>query len=407
MKTAGIYCPYIRTKGGGEKVCLTLAHVLSRKMEYEVTIITHGDINIKELGRYFNLNLKGLKVQVIDFDTWFSRLINRLQIPGKFRDLLHNIKTFRAIKRQNYDLFVNNAFQSNLPAPVKNSVYMCMFPQRLKARDYHNFGVVKKFYLWVINQLERVVLHPKHKYSVRTYKAITANSNYTKKYIKKYWGMNSRVLYPVCENMHKNNIPKEKIILHTGRFFENIGESHHKRQDFLLKVFRELTDMHKEGWRLYLTGSVAQDYGGFKYIYKLMKEAEGFPVSFRFDCSYDELRTLYNKATIYWHATGYGSGVKNHPEKQEHFGITTVEAMSAKAVPVVYNTAGQKESVINNKNGYLWNTPAELKEHTREVVRMTKDKKLSFQTEGVNTAKKFSKDSFAKSVIEIFSSVEN
>ena len=57
------------------------------------------------------------------------------------------------------------------------------------------------------------------------------------------------------------------------------------------------------------------------------------------------------------------------PEKQEHFGITTVEAMSTGAIPVVINTAGQSEIIENNKNGYLWSNPEELIKYTKESIR--------------------------------------
>ena len=48
--------------------------------------------------------------------------------------------------------------------------------------------------------------------------------------------------------------------------------------------------------------------------------------------------------------------------------MSTVEAMSYGVVPVVINAGGQKEIVINEKNGLLWNTEKELIEKTKQVM---------------------------------------
>jgi glycosyltransferase involved in cell wall biosynthesis len=53
-----------------------------------------------------------------------------------------------------------------------------------------------------------------------------------------------------------------------------------------------------------------------------------------------------------------------YPERTEHFGMSTVEAMSAGCVPVVVNKGGQKEIVSHGKSGYLWNTLDELVDQT-------------------------------------------
>jgi len=42
-----------------------------------------------------------------------------------------------------------------------------------------------------------------------------------------------------------------------------------------------------------------------------------------------------------------------HCARNEHFGITIVEAMAAKCVPVVHNTGGPRE-IVTDKVGYRW-----------------------------------------------------
>jgi glycosyltransferase involved in cell wall biosynthesis len=73
---------------------------------------------------------------------------------------------------------------------------------------------------------------------------------------------------------------------------------------------------------------------------------------------------LYGRARLFWHAAGFGSA-DSSPESSEHFGISTVEAMSAGAVPIVINKGGQPEIVEHGVSGFLWNTLDELREYTR------------------------------------------
>ncbi len=197
---------------------------------------------------------------------------------------------------------------------------------------------------------------------------------------------------------------KRKVILNVGRFFENVGESHHKRQDFLLDSFAKMTDLHNE-WELHFAGSVAENAGSLKYILSLMKDAKSMPVVFHFNSSFKELRQLFNEATIYWHATGYGSDVSKHPEKQEHFGITTIEAMSTGAIPVVINTAGQTETITNEVDGFLWNNFSELKQKTKFVATIDKKDLSVLQDSSIKSAQHFQLNAFRKNAKNIFSEI--
>lgn len=105
----------------------------------------------------------------------------------------------------------------------------------------------------------------------------------------------------------------------------------------------------------------------------LVKNTKNYPIEFLVNKTNDELWEIYSKAKIYWHASGFGEDLDKHPEFAEHFGISTVEAMGAGAVPVVINVGGQKEIVENNINGFLWNSLKELEEKT---LLLTKENKI-------------------------------
>lgn len=402
MKKIGMYNPYLDTRGGGEKVYLALAAVLA-KAGHDVTLITHDTVDLEGTARYFGIDVTGLKTLVIKPNV-VVRFIARLPIPGGIKNYFHDLSIFGAIRKQRYDVFINNCYQSNLPNPSPLGVYMCMFPQKITKKG--TASTVKRLYLYILGLLYRLTFHPRVRHGVYTYGLVTANSKYTQAYIKQYWGVESSILYPICEDMHEVNAgKKQKVILNVGRFFEKTTSNHHKRQDFLLDSFKQLTDMHKDGWELHLAGSVAEDVGSLKYILELIRDGSGFPIVFHFNTSFTEIKHLYNQASIYWHATGYGSDPLKFPEKQEHFGISTVEAMSAGAIPIVINAAGQKESVEQGKNGYLWNNQEELLEQTKHVTIMPDSKLTDLRKNAQARAKEWNMAGFAKLVLNIFQDI--
>ena len=77
---------------------------------------------------------------------------------------------------------------------------------------------------------------------------------------------------------------------------------------------------------------------------------------------------LYAESSIYWHAGGYGEDDALEPHRLEHFGITTVEAMAAKCVPVVIGKGGQRELIRHGEDGFLWYTTADLLGYTRMLI---------------------------------------
>ena len=83
---------------------------------------------------------------------------------------------------------------------------------------------------------------------------------------------------------------------------------------------------------------------------------------------FDKLKSLYSKSKFFWHAAGYEIDENTDPEKVEHFGMTTVEAMSAGCVPLVIAKGGQKEILIKN-TGVLCDSPEEIATETEKLIR--------------------------------------
>jgi glycosyltransferase involved in cell wall biosynthesis len=197
----------------------------------------------------------------------------------------------------------------------------------------------------------------------RSYGQVVSNSAFTASWVRRWWSIDSEVLYPPVAMQARG--PKEPSILSVGRFFA-AEQGHSKKQLEMVKAFRRLVDKGLRGWTLHLVGGC--EAVGRPYLDRVRTEAAGYPVELHVDASGEELRDLYARSSIYWHAAGLGESATRHPGRLEHFGMTTVEAMSAGVVPVVIGLAGQTETVRHGVDGYHFRSLGDLADLTRTLI---------------------------------------
>ena len=226
-----------------------------------------------------------------------------------------------------------------------------------------------------------------------TYQDIVSISEFTERWVRERWGRESHVIYPPV-TVATGEGPKEPLILSVGRFFDQ-RYGHSKKQLELVRAFRILIARGLPGWELHLVGSCQPLHAG--YLARVRAEAQGLPVHFHIDASGTELMDLYRRASIYWHAAGLGESERRHPERFEHFGISTVEAMGAGAVPIVIGKGGQAEIVQPDVNGYHFRSLDDLIAHTELVAQ---DSELRRRLAGAARlrAREFSTERFAARV---------
>src|SRR5205823_5099506 len=179
-----------------------------------------------------------------------------------------------------------------------------------------------------------------------------------------------------------------------GRFFTG---GHEKRHDLMARAFRELCDAGLTGWELHLAGSVHRDGHNAHYFETVRQLAEGYPIHLHPDAPYAQVQDLYRRASIYWHAAGYQAN-GGDPAAQEHFGMTTAEAMGYGAVPVAIGSGGQPEVVQDGVDGYLWTDIDQLKAKTLALVN---DPQLR-QRLGVKAraaSQRFSRQRFVRQIV--------
>jgi len=309
MGKAAIYNPYLDTLGGGERYSLSLANILASNGW--VVDVEWKEIGIKEkLEQRLGINLSNVNF-VSDikkgsgYDLCFW--ISDGSIP-----LLHSRKIFL-----------------HFQVPFQNVDGRSLF-NRMKL--------------------------------IRVNKVI-CNSKFTKDVIDNEYGVDSVVVYPPIDILKIKPKRKENYILYVGRFSKLVQS---KRQDILIEAFKKFSK-NVSGWKLVLVGG--SDIGGKEFVGQLGKKSQGYEIEILEGVDFKTLVDLYGKAKFFWSAAGFEVNEKNHPEQVEHFGMTTVEAMAAGAVALVFNAGGAKEIIKNEEDGFLWDKVGELIKKTEELIK--------------------------------------
>lgn len=347
MPLALIFDPYLDTLGGGERYTLTVAQFLV-DTDWEV-IVAWKDLSLIEKARErFNLPLQNVQVSAEYYNLLSSKA-----------DLLTRR---RALKDVDLTFFVSDGSVPILFGRNRFLHYQVPFTSINRGKLLNTIKLLT---------IDRIVV----------------NSRFTKKVIDRTLGTNkSIVVYPPVDTNSFKPAKKTKTILNVGRFS---SPSHSKRQDVLINAFIELYKSGYKDWELVLAGGkFEQD----SVLDNLQEQAKDYPVRFVVNPKFSELQELYSHATFYWHAAGFEVDESLNPEAVEHFGITTVESMSAGCVPLVANKGGQKE-IVSDKEGFLWNSTSELVEMTSKLINQ-KNKLSRLSSNSQERSKQFSAQNF-------------
>lgn len=231
---------------------------------------------------------------------------------------------------------------------------------------------------------------------------LVCNSRFTQRFVDREFGSaKTTVLYPPVDTTAFKPLAKKKIILYVGRFTDLL---HHKNQELLADIFMKLYTDHRNGplknWQLVLAGG---DKEGKAIVTRLRSITRGYPVRIAANVDFSELKLLYGQASLFWSAAGFGFNELKEPQKMEHFGMTTVEAMAAGAVPLVVNLGGQKEIVTSGEDGYVWKTTDQLQNLTLDLIRHpAKRRRLAAQA--IITSQRFSLAKFNENFKQIVQS---
>ena len=195
---------------------------------------------------------------------------------------------------------------------------------------------------------------------LRSYSAVVANSEFTRRWTRSRWGVDPLVVYPpvaVFESPQPMLSKCDRIVV-VGRFTPA------KQQVELARAFAAGAD-RLPGWTLAYVGAVGEEPVEREYFAELGKAALPARVEIFADAPRELLHAELSRAKVFWHGMGIGA---EKPEREEHFGIATVEAMSAGCVPIVPERGGQPEIVAHGQTGFLSKSFAEYVDYTAMLV---------------------------------------
>lgn len=387
-KTIGIYNLHMQTRGGGERLTLILAEHLS--VNHDVLLFHSGELDARSLEQSFAVDLSRIKLIPLNRAGLIWRMMAKLRGQRIPSFSLHH---YSQLANLELDLFINVSYASSLACPARQGIFLCLFPHELQeTSDVQR--LMRQTRRALTTWIEKSLTGFDAQNWPESYSKVIAISRYSAKWIEQLWGLPSEVIYPPCEDMGPP-LEKEQIILHVGRFAapQNEMEGHHKAQEILLQTFRDMKEAQRQGWELHFAGNIGPSQESEHFATRLTQDAQGLPVKFHFNASFVELRELYRRAAIYWHATGIGYPSEDHPAKQEHFGITTVEAMSAGAVPIVKRSGGQIEIVTHGVDGIFWDDVSELLEQTKALINAP-DKRKRLGHQAAVSSSRFRREAF-------------
>lgn len=371
----GIYNRWLETMGGGEQHLGAIAQSLAPT--HQVELIAHARVNIAELERRLGLNLTGVTMRVVPDTPRFAGI---------------------AEASADYDLFLNASHLDYFPARGRQNALLVYFPaasighaqalntynraKRLAVQTVvrltgsHGRQILRKvvfgsggrssdqsmFGRVALGTFRAVTDNSQQEKILNSYQLILTNSAFTQRWIRRYWNRESFVLFPPVNIDQFAPGIKGSCILSVGRFFAG---NHNKKHVEMIRAFRSTTHGALATWEYHLAGGFVSTESNAAYLAAVQKEASADPrIHLHVNCSLTELRQLYAQSKLFWHAAGFGEDEEAHPERFEHFGITTVEAMAAGCVPLAVSKGGQPEIIRSPDEGILWTTLSQLVEQS-------------------------------------------
>jgi len=349
----GLYDPHLATLGGGERYFLSVLEEALRLPDAQVTVLSPN--------RPDPASWRRLGIEVAD---------------GSFE---WNRADDAAVAELSMQLDLLFSMVNEVPprSGARRSVAVVQFPHRSHTGPRA--------------RLLRALRVSRAPAALASYERFVCYSEFARAHIRERLGVDAVVVPPPVDLPADAPEDKEHLIVAVGRFFRGW---HSKNQDVLLDALAEL---NAPGWRLVLAG------GGDDpdYVEEIRRRAEHLPAELHVDVPRNDLLELYSRASLFWHAAGHGQDARRHPERLEHFGITTVEAMAHGAVPLVFPAGGSGEVVENGRTGVWWRSPSELAARTKDLIEDGSERERLAGAARAE-AKRYSPDRFRTSIRELF-----
>lgn len=359
-RTAAFFTPYNIIPGGGERYLLSVMEVFASQ-GYALTLI------LPEL--YSRLRISSVLHNLV------------INLPG-----LDIVTHAEAENGDGYDLFfcLGNEICPTSRALGKRNIYCCQFPFKSDPTE------LLRRLPWLKN-----------------YDSVICYSEFVEGFIRAklaetdYRDIDVRVIYPPVGLVAVGAQTGKSGILGIGRFFAG---GHCKRQDMMIEAVRDLVARGIDT-ELHLVGSLHPEPEHRQYAAECRARAEGLPVVFHMDAPPDELEALLRRLSVYWHGAGLDIDPAANPEQCEHFGISVVEAMSARLVPFVVNNGGPASIVEEGVSGFHYASRADLVWQTARFLRSGTAEQDRLRDNAFSRAQRYSYAAFRNNLTRLLEDV--
>jgi len=349
-----IFNPYFPVLGGGERYTVSLGEIISES--HDVTYAAPYGLDPE-------------RVRAIGFPPIDVSILTEQDLP-------------RA--SLSYDLVVVVALDMPPATWAARSILVLQFPREV---------------LGGRSRLRRRWLRAR----VRRYHVIV-NSEFAREWTRRRWGIESQIVYPPVGLADTPAVQKENLILAVGRFLGHEADQwNSKRQDALIAAFAQLPEELRASWTLVLAGGAAPSAEMDEALARLRRQASGLSVSFETNVAPERLADLLARARFFWHASGF-ERPEDAPERAEHFGMATVEAMSAGAIPLVYADGGQLE-IVSPPWGRVWRSLSELVEQAQTLMTASPAELDGLGAAARAASQPFGQSRFAREIRELLASI--
>jgi alpha-1,2-mannosyltransferase len=309
--------------GGAQRVCLKMIQAL-KEANHEVTLITITKTDWPKVQQMLG--------EVIRPDREVVLIGRTFRGFDAYKPLLATFLFMNAERRLKLDLLINS--QADI-LPVRADIQYVHYPT---FSDFKNAAINLKYsrsLFW------RVYISP-YKFMHRFFSnylstgVLLTNSSFSKRAVWEHVGRDSIVIFPPVEigafAKTAQTVTKKARVVSCGRY------SPEKNYEYVLEVAKILRNVEF---------AVIGSFSGKKsavYFEKLRHTvlSTGLEnVELLYGLQFKDLLKHYGGAKVYMHAM-----------KNEHFGITIVEAMAAGLVPVIYRGGGPWEEILKAKQGY-------------------------------------------------------
>lgn len=309
--------------GGAERVCV---HAMKGLVQdnHDICLLT-DPFDRSEVRRRFGISLPPVKIAELDGD-WEPNA--RFRSFVSYQNMLHSYFNDRRLKRfiepDNYDLILGTKHPMYVLNSKRPTIQYCHYPWGFIAKSSAKFPTIRRLYLvpvraWIEGKLRSIDL-------------FLANSEFTRKAIRRLWHQDSLTIYPPCDvSGLKPSVNKKDVVLSVGRITEE------KRYELMFGIARQLPTVDFR-----ILGGLAAEK--LPYYSTLLSEKPP-NVKILVDVSLASLKAELAEAKVYLHLM-----------ENEHFGISIVEAMASGCVPVVHESGGPIE-IVNEDSGYKWQVP--------------------------------------------------